>query len=48
MGGVLVAGSSIVIFLVNYRRCFKKQEAQVEQVNKVNTVNTVNAVHVWS
>jgi hypothetical protein len=42
IGGVLVAGSSIVIFLVNYRRCFKKREAQVEQVN------TVNAVHVWA
>lgn len=42
MGGALVVGSSIVIFLVNYRRCFKKPET------KVDTVNPVTTVQIWS
>jgi hypothetical protein len=45
IGGILVAGSSLVIFVVNYRRCFKKQETQVEQVNPVNPINSVK---IWA
>ena len=43
MGGALVVGSSIVIFLVNYRRfCVKKTEPKVDSINPVTTVQ------VWS
>ena len=43
IGGVLVAGSSIVIFLVNYRRfCVRKQERPVDSINPVTTIQ------VWS
>jgi hypothetical protein len=44
MGGVLVAGSSIVIFLVNYRRCYVNKKPEP----KVDTVNPVTTVQVWS
>jgi hypothetical protein len=46
LSGLVVAGSSVVIFLVNYKTifkcCAKKQEQKVDSVNPLNTVQTWN------
>ena len=48
MGGALVAGSSIVIFLVNYRRCrfFIRTPEPID--NSVNPVNPIQSIRVWN